>query len=307
MLKHYLRWLSRKFVLLIFIGPLSVFIGTIWISPLMLNGLMAFTDMTIGFEFNFIGFKNFEKILFLDKRVIEVIEATAIYVGATILINAGFGLVLGIITGYSIRIEGISLFYRTAWMLPRMMPPVVYVLMWLWFTAPETGLFNQILATLGIPTPLSWLLQRPYSRMLMIMINGFVGASFGMIIHSAAVKSIPEELFRAAKVDGASDLQIIKHVIIPLLKWPILFVTAWQTLSLLTSYEYILITWGDVAPTAGTEVWSLFTYNVSFRMFQYGYAAALALLLVAAGISLVLLYVKVFGFKRLVNPSKIEV
>lgn len=302
-----MRTILSKKIAIIFIAPLFIVILITWIMPLFINAAMAFTDMSIGFRFNFTGLENLKRIFLVDPRISEVLQTTVTYVVFTLLINAGFSLLLGIITGYFIRRESVSLFFRTAWMLPRMMPPVVYVLMWLWFTAPETGLFNQMLQALGLPIPMSWLLQRPYSRMLMIFMNGFVGASFGMIIHSSAVRSIPEDFFRAAKVDGASDLQLVRNIILPLLKWPILFVTAWQTLSLLASYEFILITWGDIAPTAGTEVWSLFTYNVSFRTFQYGYAAALALLLIIVGVTLIWLYIKIFGFKRLVNPSKIEV
>ncbi|RLG89211.1 MAG: hypothetical protein DRO16_04320 [Thermoprotei archaeon] len=142
----------------------------------------------------------------------------------------------------------------------------------------------------------------------MIVVNGYVGASFGMIIYTSAIKSIPEDLIRAAKVDGASDFQIIKSIILPLLKWPMLFVISWQTLSLIASYEQILILWGSYGATkaAGTTVFAIYAWFKAFQMGEYAYGATVSLVLVAIGVVLILIYFKIFGFSRLMQPSRIE-
>jgi len=72
----------------------------------------------------------------------------------------------------------------------------------------------------------------------------------------------PEDYYRAAKVDGASTWDIIRYVELPMIKWPLLFVTAYQTLSLLTSFEYILILTDGGPGLYTTEVWSLYSYHV---------------------------------------------
>ena len=73
-----------------------------------------------------------------------------------------------------------------------------------------------------------------------MLVNGLT-ASLGLVIFTAAIESIPRDLLRAARVDGATTAQIVWRLILPLLRWPIMFVTTYQTLSLLASFEAILL------------------------------------------------------------------
>ena len=111
---------------------------------------------------------------------------------------------------------------------------------------------------------------------LIIVANGFIGASFGMIIFTSAIRAIPQHLFWAARVDGASGLAIVRHITLPAIRWQISFVTIYQALSLLVSFEYIwLIT--DGGPFYDTTVFALYVYQRAFDSGQYAYGAALAL------------------------------
>src|SRR4029079_6592859 len=93
--------------------------------------------------------------------------------------------------------------------LPRMSPSVVYALLWSWVVAPtDYGLLNQALGGLGLPLID---LKSDATMVLIILANGVIGASFGMIIFTSAIRSIPEHLFHAARVDGASGLAIVRH------------------------------------------------------------------------------------------------
>ncbi len=249
-----------------------------------------------------------------------MLRITVIFVTSVLLINSAYALLLSIVLAYLIKHEILSLLLRVSWLIPRIMPAIIYALVWNWFIDPKYGLLNPMLAALGIPKewlPNSWLLEKPYSQILMIVVNGYVGASFGMIVYTAAIKSIPPDLINAALVDGASEFQVARHVIIPLLRWPILFVTAWQTLSLMASYEQILMIWGagggggyaGIAKAAGVMVWSLYSYSKAFgfEFKEYGYAAAISMVLVVTGILLIILYFKIFGFRRMMAPSRVEV
>ena len=131
----------------------------------------------------------------------------------------------------------------------------------------------------------------------------------GMLIFSSAIKAIPSTLFHASEVDGATRMQQIWHIILPQLRWPILFITSYQTLSLLTSFEYILLA-TDGGPGGATEVWALTTYMKALSNYggalQYGYGAALSLVLVVIGITLSLIYLRLFNFNDLTAKPKIE-
>jgi len=232
---------------------------------------------------------------------------TLFYVFTTlILFNTGFALVLSISTHYMPAAP--AGFFRSIWLLPRVTPPVLYVLMWKWL-AWDSGFLSVVLEPLGF-APRNWLLDSPANAWtFIILINGIVGASMGMLIFSSAIKAIPPALFHASEVDGATRRQQIWHIILPQLRWPILFITIYQTLSLLTSFEYILLA-TDGGPGGSTEVWALSTYLKALSNYggalQYGYGAALSLVLVIIGIAVSLIYLRLFDFKNLTAPPKIE-
>jgi inositol-phosphate transport system permease protein len=237
----------------------------------------------------------------------KALTTTLIYVFSTlVLFNIGFALILAIATHYMPeRVAGI---YRGLWLLPRITPPVLYVLLWKWM-AWDTGFLSTLLAQFGVPAR-NWMLDSvPNAWIFIILINGFVGASMGMLVLSAAIRAIPQTQFWASEVDGANRLQQIRHIILPQLRWPILFMTCYQTLSLLASYEYILLATNG-GPGTTTEVWSLLAYHTALKNYagnlQYGYGAALAMVLVALGIILSLLYLKLFGFGKMMTKPKIE-
>jgi inositol-phosphate transport system permease protein len=180
--------------------------------------------------------------------------------------------------------------------------------MWKWL-AWDSGFLSVILEPLGF-APRNWMLDTPANAWtFIILINGIVGASMGMLIFSSAIKAIPSALFHASEVDGATRRQQIWHIILPQLRWPILFITSYQTLSLLTSFEYILLA-TDGGPGGATEVWALTTYMKALSNYggalQYGYGAALSLVLVVIGVTLSLIYLRLFNFNDLTAKPKIE-
>ena len=141
---------------------------------------------------------------------------------------------------------------------------------------------------------------------LIVVANGFIGASMGMVIFTAAIRSVPEHLFHAARVDGAGALSIIRHITLPAIRWPLGFITVYQTLSLLVSFEYILLlTKGG--PFFDTTVYTLYIYKRAFESGQYAYGAALSLLVIVIGMAVALLGWRFFDMKALLQEPRIEV
>jgi inositol-phosphate transport system permease protein len=110
----------------------------------------------------------------------------------------------------------------------------------------------------------------------------------------------------AARVDGASGWQRLRYVTLPSIAWPVLFVTTYQTLSLLTSYEYILLA-TDGGPFYQTEVFSLYIFHNAISDFEFGYGAALSLGLMAIGIVLAVVYWRVFKLGGRGDDARLEV
>ncbi len=285
----------------VFLGPFLFLVTTYFFLPVVLTTALSFTGMDSKMQWEFVGLENFRR-LFADPIIPKIARNTLIYVVSTCLFNVLFGFFLALLTTYFVERENVGLVFRSIWLLPRMTPPVIYVLMWQWFVSPtDVGLINQIRSLLGYP-PQAWLARHPMP--IVILVNGVIGASFGMIVFSAAIKSIPIDLIRAARVDGASDLAIVRRLIIPLLKWPIMFLTIWQTLSLLASYDYILLL-TDGGPFYKSEVWALNAYHRAFSSLQFGYGASIALILVIVGVTLTLIMLRLFGFERMMEPTKV--
>lgn len=284
------------------LAPFLSLVLLFFVVPVLLVTGMAFTQMDYTLTWRFAGLSNFRQLL-ADPLLLLVLKNTFVFVAISLLFNVFLPLVLALASVYYTRRAWVGTWVRTVWMLPRITPPVVYVLLWLWLLNPtEQGLLNSMLGTLGM-APRNWILEHPMA--LVSLVNGLVGASFGLIIFSAAIENIPKQHFLAAEVDGATDSRIIRHVILPQLRWPILYVTVWQTLSRLTEYQYILLL-TDGGPLYQTEVWSLFGYHEAFAHFQFGYGAAISLVLVMINCCLAFLILRLFRFRRLLRPVQID-
>jgi inositol-phosphate transport system permease protein len=288
---------------LLFLGPASLLLILFYVLPVLVDVAIAFTDMGRNLEVTRFTTENVTRMLGGDRRLAQVLTNTLVYVLCTLaLFNVGYGLLLALVT--TALPERGGAFFRSVWLLPRMSPSVVYALLWTWVVAPtDYGLLNQIGGALGLPR----LDPKSDAPMLVVVLaNGFIGASFGMIIFTSAIRSIPVHLFHAARVDGASGLQIVRHVTLPQIRWHLSFVTLYQALSLLVSFEYIwLIT--DGGPFYDTTVWALYVYKRAFESGQYAYGAALALALVVVGIVVALSLWRFLDMRALLQRPRIEV
>ncbi len=289
-------------------GPAAISVTLFFFIPVIILFWVSLTNlssMNFGHP-EFIGLENYRR-LFGDRFLFKILGNTILYVTLTLsLFNVGLALVLALFTTHINRRGGF--FFRSIWLLPRITPSVVYIMMWKRLAADEPfGILNQFLSPLGFEAQ-NWLQANPW--LFVILVNGFVGASFGLIIFTSAIESIPKDLITAAKVDGASALQRVRDIIIPQIKWPLLFVTTYQTLSLLTSFEYILLLTNGGPGLYRTEVWALTAFHRALQTYfgnnQWGYGAAWGFVLVVIGIILSVFYLRVFRFNELVKEPKID-
>jgi inositol-phosphate transport system permease protein len=298
-----IKSVKRSSIILFFLGPTLTLVFFFYFLPVIFTTLLSFTNMDETFDWHFIGLANFIRIFFGgDPRIPRIVMNTAIYTFFALILTVGGGLIIALITTH--MREGAGIFFRAVWLLPNLTPPVVYILLWEWFFDPtHYGFLNSVLGAFGI-LPKPWLIR--YALPIVIPVNAFIGLSFCMIVFTSSIKSIPPDLLNAAKVDGATTLQIIRYVILPLLKWPIMFMTAWHVISHLNSYVYILLL-TDGGPYYRSEVWALYGLHQSFDYYEFGYGASISMLLVFVSVTLTLAIWKVFGFQRLMEPSRIEI
>lgn len=292
----------------LFLSPTLLLVTLFFAIPVVIIVLISLTNMSTATglrNWDFIGLQNYRRIVSHPNFRVNT-WATIFYVTATLtLFNVGMALLIALLTTHIPRRAGFL--FRGVWLLPRITPVVVYIMMWKFIAerAPFGVINRHLLVPLFDTSGAGLVPFAPWT--FVIITNGLVGASFGMIVFSSAIQSIPRDYMNAALVDGCGVWQRIRYLIVPSLKWPLLFVTTYQTLSLLTSFEYILVlTDGNF----GTRVWSLWAYQTAlsnyFGNFQYGLGSALAVILVALGVAASLAYMRFFRFDELVQVPKIE-
>jgi inositol-phosphate transport system permease protein len=302
-------WWRRNASIVFFMGPAALMVLVFFVVPVVLTLGMGLTDMSTATglsKWQWIGFENFERIL--TGRFSSIIFwNTVFYVVVTLAFNVLVGLGVALLSMHVERKTG-GLF-RALWLLPRISPSVVYALMWTWAAADRPfGIINQLVEPVGLQ-PRAWLSSDPW--LIVILINGFVGASLGMLVFTSAIETIPIDLLRAARVDGANALQIVWRITLPLLKWPILFVLVYQAMSLMASYEYILLTTNGGPGLYGTEVWSLWAFHTALNSYygnlQIGLGAAMAAVLVVVSLVVSFVLLRLFRFNDLVSEPRVEI
>ena len=147
-------------------------------------------------------------LLFELPSTLRYAANTAFYVLCTLTFNVTFGLFLAISTFY--LPAALANTFRTIWFLPRILPPVMYVLMWNWFTW-DNGFLSIVTGWFGVPQQ-NWMLQTPtHAWTVIILINGFVGASLGMILFSSAAAAGAARLVLEVATDNAPALALYRR------------------------------------------------------------------------------------------------
>ncbi len=147
--------------LVIFLGPAIVLTFLFFVIPVLIDIAVSFTDLSRSLRITEFTTEQYAKVFQGDRRLPQVIGLTFIYVFGTLAIfNVTFGLLLAITTTSLNKVSGG--FFRGVWLLPRMSPSVLYILLWLWAINPsEVGLLNQVLMHgLGLEAPLDLLTRR---------------------------------------------------------------------------------------------------------------------------------------------------
>ncbi|TEU11221.1 MAG: sugar ABC transporter permease [Anaerolineales bacterium] len=297
-----------------FLSPAVLLVTLFFFIPVVIIFVLSFSNLKAS-NFGTLqwwlpanwSLENYAKI-FGNKFFPKILRNTALYVALTLtLFNFSSALLIAVLTTHIERRTGF--FFRVLWLLPRLTPSVIYIMMWqrMASRAPH-GILNQLLVPLGVGTGGDLIQAWPWA--FVIVANGMIGASFGMVIFTSAIEAIPRDFMMASKVDGASTWQTIRHVILPMIKWPILFVVTYQTLSLLTSFEQIMLLTDGGPGLYRTEVWALTAYHRALSNYfgnnQWGYGAAWAVILVIIGVAAASIYMRVFKFDELVQEPKID-
>lgn len=188
------------------------------IGPFLASLALSLTDWQVGLELRFAGIENYAAMFTKDKLFWQSLKVTALY--ALLALPPGIVVALGMALLLNQKVRGIGLF-RTVYYLPAVTSGVAVALLWAWIFNSQFGLLNWLLSLIGIAGP-AWLLTPEWAVPAFAFISLW-GAGGLMIIYLASLQGIPEELYDAAKIDGANVMRQFWHVAIPMLTPTILF------------------------------------------------------------------------------------
>lgn len=211
-----------------------------------------------------------------DKFFLEALAHTFIY--AVVALTFEFLLGLGLAIMLDRPLRGRSLF-RSALLIPMMLPPVVVGVVWRLMLNPDFGAVNGTLKSAGINTEsLTWTASPLLALASVIAVDIWQWTPFMFLVLLAGLQAIPQEPYEAAIVDGSSAWQTFCHVTLPLLRPAILIALLLRTMDLLRVFDQIFIL-TEGGPGFSTETVSLYIYRTAFRFSDFGYAAAMSFVL----------------------------
>ncbi len=260
-----------------FMSPWLIGLLLVTAAPMLASLYLSFTDYNIMSSPTFVGLDNFERMLG-DQRFWASARVTTVYVLVSVPLQLAFALLLALILDRGLR--GLSI-YRSAYYLPSLLGTSVAVAV-LWKQIfGQNGLVNQALDMIGVQGT-NWL-QNPDSALWTLIILNVWTFGSPMVIFLAGLRQIPEELYEAARVDGATQLRMFRHITIPLLTPIVFFNLILQTIGSFQAFTQAhVISGGTGGPVDSTLFYTLYIYQQAFVNFDMGYASALAWVLLLA-------------------------
>ncbi|GJQ34589.1 MAG: sugar ABC transporter permease [Anaerolineaceae bacterium] len=236
----------------------------------------------------FVGLKHLETAR-QDQVVPTALKNTLVFVVAVVIIETFLALVISILVSRSKHLVGL---YRTVLLIPLLVPPIAIGTMWRLMYDYNYGFINQALKLIGIVAVPTWTADPQLAMPSVVLVDLWHWTSFMFLIILAGLESMPQEINEAARVDGASEFQILRYVTLPLLRPTLITAIMLRTIFAFKVFDEIFLLTGG-GPGTATEVISLYIYKVFSGQFRLGYASFLAL-----GLS-VIISVFVIFYRRL--------
>jgi alpha-glucoside transport system permease protein len=260
----------------VFVGPAFAILTFYLLVPAVLTVINSFKDAT---STDWVGLKNYV-FAFTNPDMLTAIRNNVIWLVIGTGFSTGLGLAIAVLAERS-KLDRVA---KTLVFLPMAISFVGAGIIWRFVYSfqpegqPQIGLLNAILGAFGI-APQSWLTTEPFNTIFLIVILVWGQTGFAMVILSAALKGVPEEMLEAARIDGASEWQIFQRITIPSI-WPTM-VTVATTIAILTLKIYDIVT-AMTNGNFGTNVIATLQFKQMFTFFDYGLGSALAVILLVA-------------------------
>ncbi len=274
-----------------FPAPAVILLFLIIVLPIAFNLYLTFTKWTVGLgQPRFIGFDNFVE-LWGDERVWNGVQVMVYFSGASLALELALGLAIALYFNRNFRGSEVV---QAIYIIPFAATPVAVALIWRVMLNPEIGVINYLVTSIGLPPGL-WVSSAVAVVPTLILVDVWKWTPMITLIVLAGLKSLPHDPYEAARIDGASALQIFWYITLPLIRPVLIAALMLRSLDNLKEFDMIYtITQGG--PGIASETLYLYSYNVSFSFFKAGYGSAL----------MVVVFLVVLVFNVLMNRLRRE-
>ncbi|WP_426446025.1 carbohydrate ABC transporter permease [Paenibacillus sp. S-38] len=279
--------MSNPRVIALYVLPSLLLILAIIYVPIILTGYYGLMQWDGVSPMTFIGLENY-KTLLKDAAFGSSMLHSFLFALLSALSLAGYMLVALVLSG---RIRGANLL-RKIYLIPMLLSSVAIAQLWLKIYHPSSGILNSFLSTLGVKETPDWLADPSIVLTALFVPILWQYAGFYILIYYAALKNIPASLIEAARIDGATSLQIALRIKLPLIAEVIKVTVVLAVVGSLKYFDLIYVM-TDGGPNGASEVMASYMYSKAFRSFDFGYGSAIGFFL------LIVCLVATWGIRRL--------
>lgn len=268
-----------------------------WLPPFLLMGLFVYgaigwnllislTDMT-GYgnpEYSSLDLEQYIR-LFGDPNFIAAARNTVVLLIAFTVICVGFGLVLAILLDRTLRFQNT---FRTIYLLPFSLSFVVTAQLWTWMYNIENGIINGILEIIGLQPDWIGNPQLVLGAVIFALIWQFSG--YAMVVFLAGLRTIPDEHFEAARIDGASTVRMYRRVIVPQLRGSMISALVVLMIVALKAFDFLYALFGSYRPAAGADILATMMVREAYSQQNWAYGAAIAIVLFLLALTVIAPY-----------------
>jgi multiple sugar transport system permease protein len=276
----------------LFVAPAVVYVALFFGYPIVKNVIMGFQDYSTSTFFTgvapWVGISNYVTVISSGIFTTAVVN-TALFTIGSIAGQFVIGLLLALFFKRRFPLSGVL---RALILLPWLLPLIASSAVWKWMLDQDSGILNQTLLFLHVvPSAVPWLVSPDVALISVIMVNIWLGIPFNVTILYGGLQGIPEELYEAASLDGATGWNAFRHITWPSLRPVVSVVLVLGVVYTLKVIDIILGLTGG-GPANSTETLATDSYHQSFVQFSFGDGAALSNILIVISLVFTIVYLR---------------
>jgi multiple sugar transport system permease protein len=284
----------------IFVAPNLAAVAVFMLFPLGFSLYMSLQNWDLFRPAKFVGLANYRSLFTGDPLFAIALRNTVVYTVGTVVPTILISLAVAGVLNRKVR--GIAIF-RTMIFLPLAVSSVVMAVVWQFVFNTNNGLLNIMLSWIGIG-PIPWLVDPKWAMLSLCTVSVWRSVPFATVILLAAMQGVPENLYEAAKLDGAGELRQFVSITVPLIRGAVSFVMVISIIHAFQAFDLVYVLTGrNGGPETATYVLGIMLFQHAFGFLEFGYASALAWVIFAILLVLTVLQLRL-GRRRAAQEER---